>query len=471
MPSRCTSNRPSYAQLLELVQSQQEQIARLEQENALLREKIEALQQNQHRQAAPFSRNQPATYPKPPGRKPGQGPFTYRESPPEGLVDTQVLAAPVTSPVCPRCGSKLERIGLEVATILDLPDPLRLSARRFEVSLCRCQTCGKTVRGTHPDLPRDQWGATAHRIGARLRALCHYLHYALGLPQRKLPRLLWQLFGVRLTQSAVSQDAKRQSQRTVGACYHRLREGIAQAPVVFTDDTGWRQAAKPAWLMVFETDQACVYQIRSRHRHHEVAELIPASYAGVLTSDRAKSYEAGALSRVRKQKCLSHLLRCVSLVLENKQGKSRWFASTLKALFSEAVALWHERTRLPVGEYTHRRERLQERLTYHLRDRPLRDRDNQRLLDAIGKEQDQGHLLRFLFDADSVEPTNNRAERALRPAVIARKVSHCSKNQAGADAFCAFLSVLQTLHKQGHTQLIAALAALLSSSAVACQTA
>ena len=46
-----------------------------------------------------------------------------------------------------------------------------------------------------------------------------------------------------------------------------------------------------------------------------------------------------------------------------------------------------------------------------------------------------------------VEPTNNRAERILRPAVIARKVSHCSKNQRGAEAFAAFASIIQTAPK------------------------
>ena len=49
----------------------------------------------------------------------------------------------------------------------------------------------------------------------------------------------------------------------------------------------------------------------------------------------------------------------------------------------------------------------------------------------------------------SIEPTNNRAERALRPAVIARKVSHCSKNVGGADAFSAFTSVIRTLARNG----------------------
>ena len=53
------------------------------------------------------------------------------------------------------------------------------------------------------------------------------------------------------------------------------------------------------------------------------------------------------------------------------------------------------------------------------------------------------------WDDPSIEPTNNRAERALRGAVIARKVSHCSKNVGGADAFSAFTSVIRTLARNG----------------------
>ena len=48
-----------------------------------------------------------------------------------------------------------------------------------------------------------------------------------------------------------------------------------------------------------------------------------------------------------------------------------------------------------------------------------------------------------------IGPTNNAAKRALRPAVIARKVSHCSKNAQGAEAFSAFKSVIQTIKKHG----------------------
>ena len=88
-------------------------------------------------------------------------------------------------------------------------------------------------------------------------------------------------------------------------------------------------------------------------------------------------------------------------------------------------------------------------MTYHLRPRRLKDQDNQRLLNEIGGHHDRGNLLRFLYELMSVEPTNNAAERAWRPAVVARKVSHCSKNELGAAVFSAFKSVIGTLKKGG----------------------
>jgi transposase len=84
---------------------------------------------------------------------------------------------------------------------------------------------------------------------------------------------------------------------------------------------------------------------------------------------------------------------------------------------------------------------------------PLKDPDNRRLLNELGWHHDRGNLLRFLDDP-RLEPTNNRAERALRPAVIARKVSQCSKNARGAQAFAAFTSVVRTLAKTGAESIV-----------------
>src|SRR5262249_44012053 len=108
---------------------------------------------------------------------------------------------------------------------------------------------------------------------------------------------------------------------------------------------------------------------------------------------------------------------------------------------------WHALHAGEVADFATEAHPLWDAITHHLRPRILTDPDNQRLLNGIGRHHDRGNLLRFLEDA-RIKPPNNRAKRVLRPAVIARKVSQCSKNTPGAHAFEAFKSVVQTLAKQ-----------------------
>jgi transposase len=75
--------------------------------------------------------------------------------------------------------------------------------------------------------------------------------------------------------------------------------------------------------MAFDTDQATVYQVRPRHRHQEVPEVVPADYRGVMITDRGLSYEAHSFQRVKQQKCLAHLQKTLSTLLEKKKGRAR----------------------------------------------------------------------------------------------------------------------------------------------------
>jgi Transposase IS66 family len=224
-------------------------------------------------------------------------------------------------------------------------------------------------------------------------------------------------------------------------------EAIPEPPVVHTDDTGWRVGGEPAHPMAFETEAATVSQIRPHHRHQEVQEVIPADDAGVMVTDRGQSDDAQTFKRVDQPKCLPHMLRSIRDVVERKTGRARDFGVQLKAVLQEALALWHRQREDPVADFKVEAEALQAELTYQLWDRRLNGRDHQRRLNALGWHHDRGNVLRFLTDP-RIEPTNHRAERALRPAVIARKVSHGSKNGAGAHAFAACTSVVRTLAKQ-----------------------
>ena len=443
----------SREELIEIIAAQQRMIEDQQRQIAELREEIEQLRRGGKRQAAPFSKGKRVENPKPPGRKPGQGPFSRRAAPLEEATETISVPAPEC---CPHCGGDLEREREEVATTTDLPIHPRPVITAYRVSVCRCRQCGKTVRGAAPGLAPDQTGATAHRVGPGVMAAAHTLHYAVGIPVRRVPAVLGELTGVSLTQSAITQDAMRRAAGPVGAAYQDLREQVQEAPVVHTDDTGWRIGGLPAFLMGFDTDQSTVYQIRDRHRNEEVREIVPAGYKGVLVTDRGKSYDAAELSGVGQQKCLAHLLRNTSEVVDRKRGPARQFGVKLKTLLREGLTLWHARGFLGGDEFRERSCQLDRQLTHHLRNRILRDDDNQRLLDGIGLQHDRGHVLRFL-KVEGVEPTNNRAERILRPAVIARKVSHCSKNQRGADAFVAFVSIAQTVHKKAQQTISQAL--------------
>jgi transposase len=425
--------------LVQLILAQQRQIAEL-------RAELEQLRRAGKRQAAPFAKDKRTAMPKRPGRKRGQGLFCYRAVPEPAEVTEPLVEVPVTQTRCSACGGTLVEDGIEYAYRTELPTPVQPQVTQYGIEVCRCVACGRRVRGEHPDVAPDQYGASAHRLGEQALATAHTLHYGVGVPVRKVPAVLQLLTGIRVTQSALTHDAQQRAAGSVGHVYRQLRTRVPAASAVHTDDTGWRVGGQPAQLMVFETATETVYQVRARHRNEEVREVVPAEYAGVLVTDRGRSYDAIELAGVRQQKCLAHIQRSISDVLEQQHGKARAFGQRLKALLRQALDLWQAYHEGRAPGFATKAQALQAAITHHLRDRPLRNPANQRLLNELGGHQDRGNLLRFLDDP-AIEPTNNRAERALRPAVIARKVSQCSKTPRGADTFAAFTSVLRTLAK------------------------
>jgi len=432
----------SREELCEFIRRQHYIIEDLQKQNEELRKQVEELRRKSHRQAAPFSKNQPKANPKPPGRKQGKGVFTNRQAPPEQSSDIKVEASMPER--CPGCGGEVEWLRTDTATTSDLAQRAEPVVTRYSVPVCQCRQCGKTVRGKAPGLAEDQAGATAHRVGPVAMATAHALHYGTGIPVRKVPEVLSALTGLEVTASAITQDAMKQSAKgAVGEAYEDLRGAMRDSPVVHTDDTGWRIGGKSAFLMGFDSDRSAVFQIRYQHRSQEVLEIIPADFAGVLITDRGPSYDAKVFDKVMQQKCIGHLLKNISMVLETKTGSSRRFGVELKYLFQAGLEIAESP---PGPDRTQGIEDLELLLSWHLRDRTLTDKDNQRLLNGIGEQMERGRLLTFLH-VPGVEPTNNRAERLVRPAVIARKVSQCSKNEAGAYATSAFLSVIQTAKK------------------------
>jgi transposase len=282
--------------LRERLEHADEEIDRLRQENEQLRKELKAAGRGPKRGADSGKRK---SKPKRPGRKAGQGHFTFRQAP-AGSGTSQPPSQPpiavrVTIRQCPCCGGELRYERTDEATVTDMPEPSQPEVRSYAVEVRRCERCGQRVRGQHPDVAPDQYGATAHRVGLRVKAAAHAAHYGMGVPVRKLPALVREFTGIQVTQSALTQDALKKSEGVVGSAYQKLRSGVPTAPAVYTDDTGWRIHGQAAQLMTFDTDQATVFQIRRKHRNQEVRELIPVDYSGVMITDRGKSYDAEEL--------------------------------------------------------------------------------------------------------------------------------------------------------------------------------
>src|SRR5580658_2323935 len=200
--------------------------------------------------AAPFSKGTRKSDPKTPGRKPGQGYFRFRAVPEQAEKEASIVV-PVVATCCPCCGGTLGEAREEILSTTDIPAALLPEVRLYAVEARQCLKCGKSVRGQHPDIAPGQQGATAHRVGPRVKAVAHILHYVHGVPVRKTAEIVERLTGVRLTQSAMTQDASKQTEGPVGERYAELREAVKEQAVIHTDDTGWRVGGTPAYLMAF----------------------------------------------------------------------------------------------------------------------------------------------------------------------------------------------------------------------------
>ena len=210
------------AELIALVSRQQDQVARLTATIKELRKQLAEAKRAGKRQAAPFSKGGRTGRPKRPGRKPGIGSFSYRKPPSPDEVTEPPVDVEVAGDSCPGCGGRLEYEGVQVAYVTDIPPVPRPQVTEYRIQIGRCLCCGKRVRGRHPDVAPDQYGASAHRMGRRVMAAAHMLHYGVGIPVRRVPVVLRALTGVELSQGAITQDALRRAQGAVGDAYRGL---------------------------------------------------------------------------------------------------------------------------------------------------------------------------------------------------------------------------------------------------------
>jgi len=287
-------------------------------------------------------------------------------------------------------------------------------------------------------------GAAAAQLGPDLQAALVDLNKQAGLSHGKVRHCLQALFGIRLTRGGSAQAILRAGRRC-RPIYDGLRQKLRAARRVTLDETGWRIGGLPAWLHTLVSRTATVYEI-ARTRDHTVAEgILGADYAGTLIHDGWAPYDR--FTEARHQQCLAHLLRRCRELLETATRGAVRFPRQIQAWLKTALRL---RDRFHAHQISaHGLAVARGRLRGQLLDSLLSRKTNvanERFARHLWNHRD--HLLTFLT-IPAVDATNWRAEQALRPAVVNRKVWGGNRTLAGSQAQAVLASLLQTCRQQG----------------------
>lgn len=420
-------------------ESLRQQLEKAHAEIDRLRKELEESLRRSKRQAAPFSRGKRKKKPKKPGRKRGAdyGKQSNRRIP--DRVD-QEIAVPL--PKQCECGGQ---------SVYDETKPQyqedivrQTIVRRFDVEIGHCGGCGKRVQGRHPLQASDALGAAQVQIGPEALALAAHLRKEMGISDGRAARVLELGWGLGMSRSGLCRAVLRTASKAAPT-YDELRATVRQASVAWMDETGWRVAAGLQWLWGVVTETVTVYDILPGRGFGEASSILGADWEGWLHHDGWKVYYQ--FLHAYHQSCVNHLLTRADDLVETVTPGAARFPSGVAGLLRQGLELRDRFARGEISEQglaiaTGRIEAALDRLLA----RTWRTAENRRLAKHLRHERPW--LFTFLH-CPGIDATNNVAERAMRPAVIARKTWGGNRTADGAHAQKILMSVLRTCHQQG----------------------
>lgn len=404
------------------------------------------------RQAAPFSKGAPKPDPQKPGRKAGKahGRHGHRRAP--TTPPDQVINVPAPK-CCGSCGGAVREERVVQQHQIEIPrKPIH---RRFDIHVGCCLNCGRRIQPRHPLQTSDAVGAAACQLGADAQTTVALMKNRYGLSYGDIVGLFKDLFGIPLSPGGAARVVQRTARRG-DSVYQQLTALVRHSDSTVPDETGWKIGGLLHWLWDFVTEQATLYVIRPSRGFDVLAEVLGADYGGRMTHDGWMPYDR--LRNAVHQQCLAHLLRRANELLDRASRRAKCFGQRVKTLLLDALALRDRRTARAVSRHglTVARGRLEHRLDALLEMR-LTYAPNARFQAHLLKHRDE--IFTFLYDP-RFDATNWRAEQAIRPAVVNRKVFGGNRTNAGAHALEVLATIFATC-KQHHRDALDYLATLL----------
>lgn len=320
--------------------------------------------------------------------------------------------------------------------VTEIPE-IRPQVTEFRLHALCCEACGETTDAPLPvEMPRGAFGP-------RLQAIVAICAGAYHLSKRNTQELLQDFFGVKISLGSIS-NLEQATSTALEPAYEEARASIRSSQRANVDETGWFEGARRCFLWTVCTPRATLFAIRD-NRSQAVARDLLDGFSGVLHTDGYNAYHF--FSGARRQFCWAHLIRQFrGLLLYDEHAQQ--LGTKLLEVTRRIFALWHRRHRKP------RRRRAD----FVAAVAPLRCEFNALLQDGLHRLSTKGvctTLIRhnpslWLFlDRKGAEPTNNVAERGLRPAVLWRKRSFGTASPKGSRFAERILTAIATLRASG----------------------
>jgi transposase len=322
--------------------------------------------------------------------------------------------------------------------VVDIPEA-KPHVTEYRLRCIRCE-CGAETWAELPDNARSGFGP-------RLTAFAAYLTAVHRVTRRGLMDIFKTIFGIDISLGSVC-NLHQEVSHALEPSYEEIKKALPQQKVVNVDETGWRSMGRARWLWIFVTPSLAFFTLFPSRRAQVLKGVLGDIFGGILVSDRFSAY--GRYHKGLRQVCWAHIIREIKGIRHACRSPdavkfSRWMLSEVGRMFALFNAF--------------RSERL-DRKTLVLKSVPVRARISSCLqMYELSADPDVARMARGLLkywnclftflDHDGVEPTNNVAERGIRPAVQWRKICFGNQSHDGELFTARLLTVTRTCLLQG----------------------
>lgn len=338
--------------------------------------------------------------------------------------------------LCRCCGEPLfgEDPKAKWFQVFELPE-IKPHVTEHRAHSLQCSDCGTVTREVLPAR------VLRHGFGPRLSAVIGYFTGRCRLSKRQVVEVCEDLFETPISLGAVC-AVEQDVSAALAAPVEEAAVAVRTQPVVHMDETGWRENKARAWLWVAVTSVAIVFRVAASRGGSVAKEMLGEDFLGRVVSDRWSGY--GWIEAARRQLCWSHIDRDFVGMIERGGVGGEIATPMLDA--SEKMFKWWSQVqdgRLARSEFQERMVSVRAEVGRLLRDAVARaEKKTAGMCKEILKLES---ALWTFVDVAGIEPTNNAAERAIRPAVLWRKGSFGNDSARGSQFTGRILSAVATV--------------------------